>query len=207
MSKQEDFLNSILGESMEEQAPSYGYIDELGFLGSVKLPDEIKEAGKIRMRGSHKLQDRVPDNDSAYRFKKNHVKVLQFFFSGGINRCLSLTGDTGTGKTSLVEQACARLNWPLEPFSSHDRATMFELVGGQRLVDGNTVWEDGPLLSAMRHGAVLLIDEVNVMPPEVLTGLNRVMERYTYLIPETGEIVKAHPDFRIAITGAYFTRK
>lgn len=201
MSKQQDFLDSILTAPLETAAPNSGYIDELGFLGNTKLPDAIKEAGKIRMRGIHSLMDRVPDVDNAYRFKKNHVKVLQFFFSGGINRCLSLTGDTGTGKTSLVEQACARLNWPLEPFSSHDRATMFELVGGQRLVDGNTIWEDGPLLSAMRHGAVLLIDEVNVMPPEVLTGLNRVMERYTYLIPETGELVKAHPDFRIAITG------
>ncbi len=201
MSKQQDFLDSILNAPGEAAEPAFGFIDELGFLGNAKLPAEIKQAGKIRLRGNHVLVDRVPDVDSAYRFKKNHVKVLQFFFSGGINRCLSLTGDTGTGKTSLVEQACARLNWPMEPFSSHDRATMFELVGGQRLVDGNTVWEDGPLLSAMRHGAVLLIDEVNVMPPEVLTGLNRVMERYTYLIPETGEIVKAHPDFRIAITG------
>lgn len=178
-----------------------GYIDDLGFLGAQKLPDAIKQAGAIRLRGEHFLVDKVPPKDEAYRFKKNDVKVLQFFFGGGINRCLSLTGDTGTGKTSLIEQSCARLNWPLEPFSSHDRATMFELIGGHRLLNGSTVWEDGPLLSAMRNGAVLLIDEVNVMPPEVLTGLNRVMERFTYLIPETGELVKAHPDFRIAITG------
>lgn len=198
---QQSFLDSMLADNAPMEVSRYGYIDELGFLGKYSLPDEIKEAGKIRLRGDHALCDRVPDIDGAYRFKKNHVKVLQFFFSGGINRCVSLTGDTGTGKTSLIEQACARLDWPLEPFSSHDRATMFELVGGQRLLNGSTVWEDGPLLSAMRHGAVLLIDEVNVMPPEVLTGLNRVMERYTYLIPETGEIVKAHPDFRIAITG------
>jgi cobaltochelatase CobS len=178
-----------------------GYIDDLGFLGNSKLDPKMKEAGAIRLRGTHFDTDKVPEKDEAYRFKKEDVKVLQFFFDGGINRCISLTGDTGTGKTSLIEQACARLNWPLEPFSAHDRATMFELVGGHRLVNGNTVWEDGPLLSAMRTGAVLLIDEVNIMPPEVLTGLNRVLERFTYLIPETGELVKAHQDFRVAITG------
>ena len=179
----------------------FGFIDDLGFLGNSKLPAEMKQAGAIRVRGDHFLDAKVPAKDLAYRFKKDDVKVLQFFFSGGINSCLSLTGDTGTGKTSLIEQSCARLNWPLEPFSSHDRATMFELIGGHRLLNGNTVWEDGPLLSAMRSGSVLLIDEVNVMPPEVLTGLNRVLERLTYLIPETGELVKAHPDFRVAITG------
>ena len=199
-----DLLDEILAAPAAKsvaQSSATGYIDDLGFLGNRVLPDNVKQAGSIRMRGNHQMADKVPSIDSGYRFKPKDVKVLQFFFSGGINRCLSLTGDTGTGKTSLIEQSCARLNWPLEPFSSHDRATMFELIGSFRLSNGNTVWEDGPLLTAMRFGSVLLIDEVNVMPAEVLTGLNRVMERFSYLIPETGELVVAHPDFRIAITG------
>ena len=181
------------------QQLEYTYVDDAGF--TKQLTDNLKAAGKIRKKGAHFWDEYIPALIGAYVFVKDHVKILQFFFDGGMNRCLAITGETGTGKTSLIEQACARLNWPLRIVSCHDRLTMFELVGGFRLAEGNTVWEDGPLIWAMRNGSVLLLDEINTMPPAVLTALNLVLERWFYLIPETGEVVTAHPDFRVVITG------
>jgi cobaltochelatase CobS len=193
-----DSLDVLLGGG-NETLKSTGFIDDLGFLGSAKLPEAVKQAGAIRVRGNHDYIDLVPTPDHAYIFSKPLVKALQFFAEGG--RPLALTGDTGTGKTKLVEEFCARTNWPLLSFSSHDRATMFELIGGFRLIDGNMVWSNGPLITAMRIGGVLLLDEINIMPAQVLTGLNLILERLQYHIPETNELVKAHPDFRIAVTG------
>jgi cobaltochelatase CobS len=57
------------------------------------------------------------------------------------------------------------------------------------------------MISAMRIGGIFLLDEMNFLKPEVAGGLNTMLQATSYVIPETGELVRAHPDFRIAATG------
>ena len=112
-----------------------------------------------------------------------------------------VTGETSTGKTSLIEQACIRLNWPFKVLSCHERTTVDDVIGGMQLIGGNTVWVDGTLIEMMRVGGVWIGDEINLAPAGALAGLNLVCERFRFTIPATGEVVVAHPDFRIAVTG------
>lgn len=145
--------------------------------------------------------DAIPPLEPAYVFVKQNLKILQLFMSGAEKNIL-LTGDTGCGKTSLIEQVAARLNWPVFAIGCHGGLDFQELIGRVTLKpDGSTGWADGPLISAMRVGGVFLLDEMNFLKPEVAGGLNTILQASVYMIPETGEIIKAHRDFRIAATG------
>ena len=77
-----------------------------------------------------------------------------------------ITGDTGYGKTLIVNQECANLNREVirvncTPFTTED-----ELIGHYVLLDGNMVWKDGPVLFALKRGAILLLDEVDALDPK-----------------------------------------
>lgn len=176
---------------------SIAYADDL--FGFPRIPDAVREAAIFPIL--NELSEFVPDMDRQYMFRKEHIKVLQVW-AHGLEKNLLLQGETGTGKTSLVEQVAARLNWPVYSIGCHGGLEFQELIGRVTLQeDGSTGWADGPLIAAMRVGGIFLLDEMNFLKPEVAGGLNTVLQATAYTIPETGELVKAHPAFRIAATG------
>ncbi|WP_051236959.1 AAA family ATPase [Ottowia thiooxydans] len=151
--------------------------------------------------------DGVPEIDMSYVFRPDQLALLRFFYRGD-EKALMLTGETGPGKTSLVEQTAARTNWPVVAVGCHEKLELQELIGRITITEaGSTGWQDGPVIDAMRRGAILLLDEGNFLDPGAVGGLNRVLDTLrnvggaSYSIPETGETVKAHPDFRVAMTG------
>lgn len=183
----------------QTQTLAFGYADTL--FGFARFPAEVREAARfpIKTGSSHSIY--VPEIDQAYVFRKEHLKVLQFWMIGEEKNVL-LQGETGTGKTTLIEQVAARLNWPVFSLGCHGGLEFQELVGRVTLqTDGSTGWADGPLIAAMRTGGIFLLDEMNFLKPEVAGGLNTILQATAYTIPETGECVKAHADFRIGATG------
>ena len=119
---------------------------------------------------------------------------------------LLLTGPTGAGKTSFVEQLCARLGVQVWRVMCHGRMEFQELLGGFKLVakqtgGTETVWCDGPLIQAAKAGGTLLLDEGNFISPAAIGGLNSVLDGAPILIPETGELVRPAEGFRVAFTG------
>lgn len=119
---------------------------------------------------------------------------------------LILTGPTGAGKTSFVEQLCARLGIQVWRVMCHGRMEFQELVGGFKLVATSnggteTVWVDGPLTCAAKAGGTLLLDEGNFISPAAFGGLNSVLDGAPILIPETGDVVRPAEGFRVAFTG------
>lgn len=176
---------------------SYGYADDL--FGFSRIPDELRELSKFPILSE--LSEYVPDRDRAYVFRREHIKTAQVWVYGAEKNIL-LQGETGTGKTTFLEQVASRLNWPLLAMGCHGGVEFQEFVGRVTLnVDGSTGWADGPLIAAMRIGGILLLDEINFLKPEVAGGLNTALQAKVYTIPETGEVVRAHPNFRIAATG------
>lgn len=117
-----------------------------------------------------------------------------------------LTGPTGAGKSSFIEQLCARLGVQVWRVMCHGRMEFQELLGGFKLVAApgggtETIWVDGPLIQAARAGGTLLLDEGNFISPAAIGGLNSVLDGAPILIPETGELVRPMPGFRVAFTG------
>ncbi len=188
------FMETIVTNSIDQ---NYGYADDL--FGFPRFPDEVREASRFPIKQTKSPY--VPERDDAYVFRKEHLRIIQFW-AAGTEKNILLQGETGTGKTTLVEQVASRLNWPCFTVGCHGGLEFQELIGRVTLQpDGSTGWADGPLIAAMRVGGIFLLDEMNFLKPEVAGGLNTVLQATAYTIPETGELIKAHPDFRIAATG------
>ncbi len=143
-----------------------------------------------------------------YFFRENLIKpFMNWLYNPFGDSCL-LTGPTGSGKSSLVEQTCARLNWPSITVSAHSRMEMPELTGFNLPVtdpvsgDLNTKFVDGPLTKAMRNGFVFVLDEYDTLDPAVTVGLHAIMEGRPLVIAENGgEVIQPHPNFRFVACG------
>ncbi len=142
-----------------------------------------------------------------HNFDSDTVKFM-FAWDAGALGCtnLMLTGPTGSGKSSLVEQYAARMNREVLRVGCHGRMEFSELVGSQSLTrdaEGGVVtsYRDGSLVRAMRRGSILLLDEANFLHPTVVGGLNGVLDGAPLRNEDTGEVIHPAPGFRIATTG------
>lgn len=132
----------------------------------------------------------VPASDPTYVFDVERMRQLTMFWIGGF-KALMIEGDPAAGKTSLIEQWHARLNVPLYKVACSPTTESFRLIG-QLLPteDGKLRWHDGPVVKACREGTSVLLDEYNTLDPGEATGLNMLLEGYSWTIPETGETIK-----------------
>jgi len=143
-----------------------------------------------------------PEVEHSYEFQEDHVRRLLLWIGGVAGRTLLIHGPTGCGKSSLVEQLCARLGRDLYRMPCHGKLEFGDLTGQLTvLADGSTKFVHGPLPRAMLNGSVLLLDEVNFIPPSVVGALNTVLDGGPLLLSETGEFIRPHSDFRICATG------
>jgi cobaltochelatase CobS len=142
----------------------------------------------------------IPQIDPLYRFRLSVLSgVLTWFHTRGMLRdSLWLYGPTGSGKTSVFEQACARLNIPLFAFEGHERREAPEFFGSWVNGPHGMYWMDGPVTAAARAGGMVLINEGDAIPQSALIGLNGVLEGYPIFIPETKEIIPIKDGFGIA---------
>lgn len=129
-------------------------------------------------------------------------KLLRWVYGESARRNMMLIGDAGVGKSSVIVEIAARLNIPLYQMACSGKTRFQHLVGSRELVGGETKWVDGPLTRAMREGGILLMDEVTRLDAGEQMNLAAVLDaRSTLTVPDTGEVVKPHPRFRVAATG------
>src|SRR6056297_2140973 len=111
---------------------------------------------------------------------------------------LLLKGPTGCGKTRFVEHMAARLGKPLYTVACHDDLSAADLIGRYLLKGGETVWVDGPLTRAVRHGGICYLDEVVEARKDVTVVLHPLTDtRRTLMIDRTGEELLAPRDFML----------
>jgi len=168
----------------------------------------IADTFGIAAPATFQVEGFVPSNNpfvptqKSYVFRKDHLRDVLAFLGASNGDGLYLTGPTGSGKTSLLEQVCARLHWGVHSVTGHCRLELNDLLGQFMLVDGGAMqWIDGPLTLAVRLGHVLLINEIDAVDPAELIGLNEIVEGKPLTIPQTGAVIAPHPKFRLVATG------
>ena len=110
-----------------------------------------------------------------------------------------VTGLSGNGKTLMIDQACAKARRALYRVNITIETDEDDLLGGFRLVDGETVWFDGPVVEAMRTGSVLLLDEVDLASTKIMC-LQPILEGKGVFLKKINEYVDCQPGFNIVAT-------
>lgn len=114
---------------------------------------------------------------------------------------LLLKGPTGCGKTRFVAHMAARLGLPLHTVACHDDLTAADLTGRYLLKGGETVWVDGPLTRAVRHGGICYLDEVVEARKDVTVVLHPLTDDRRILpLERTGEELEAPDDFMLVVS-------
>ncbi len=140
----------------------------------------------------------VPDKDPNYVPFGNFSDVKKIISSGMFYPTF-ITGLSGNGKTFSVEQACANLNRELIRVNITIETDEDDLIGGFRLVDGATVWHDGPVIQALNRGAILLLDEIDLASNKILC-LQSILEGKGVFLKKIGRFVKPARGFNIIAT-------
>jgi len=141
----------------------------------------------------------IPEKDGLF-VPFGNFKTVKQVIQSKMFYPIFITGLSGNGKTFSVEQACAqtkreviRVNFTIE--TDED-----DLIGGFRLVNGETKFFHGPVIKAMQKGAVLLLDEIDLGNPAKIMCLQSILEGKGYFIKKTGEYIKPAEGFTVVAT-------
>jgi len=140
----------------------------------------------------------VPDRLKTY-VPWGHHETCETVIKSGMFAPMYVTGLSGNGKTTMVMQACANLKRECFRVNITSATDEDDLLGGFRLINGNTVWQDGPVVAAMRQGAVLLIDEID-LGTHLMMCLQSVLEGKGVFLKKINEFVTPAAGFTIFAT-------
>ena len=110
-----------------------------------------------------------------------------------------ITGLSGNGKTFMVEQACAKAKREFFRVNITVETDEDDLLGHYALIDGNTVWQDGPVVKAMERGAILLLDEIDLASSKIMC-LQPVLEGKGVFLKKVNRFVSPSVGFNVLAT-------
>ena len=140
----------------------------------------------------------VPSKMGTY-VKWGHHDDVETILKSGHFAPIFVTGLSGNGKTTMIEQACANLKREFYRVNITAQTDEDDLLGGFRLIDGNTVWVDGPVIRAMKAGGVLLLDEID-LGGHLMMCLQPVLEGKGVYVKKINEWVHPAAGFTILAT-------
>jgi hypothetical protein len=143
-------------------------------------------------------QNLIPQKDDTF-VKFGNFADIRKIIQSGLFYPTFVTGLSGNGKTFSVEQACAQLNRELIRVNITIETDEDDLIGGFRLVNGETVWHNGPVIEALERGAVLLLDEIDLASNKILC-LQSVLEGKGVFLKKIGRFVKPTAGFNVIAT-------
>ena len=143
-------------------------------------------------------QNLIPTKDDTF---------VQFGNYGSIKKIIQsrlfyptfITGLSGNGKTFSVEQACAQLGRELIRVNITIETDEDDLIGGFRLIGGNTVWHNGPVIEALQRGAILLLDEIDLASNKILC-LQSILEGKGVFLKKIGKWIEPVSGFNVIAT-------
>ena len=143
-------------------------------------------------------QNLIPDKDDTFVQFGNFTDIKKIIKSGLFYPTF-VTGLSGNGKTFSIEQACAQLGRELIRVNITVETDEDELIGGFRLVNGETVWHNGPVIEALQRGAVLLLDEIDLASNKILC-LQSILEGKGVFLKKIGKWVAPAEGFQVFAT-------
>ena len=143
-------------------------------------------------------QNLIPDKDDTF-VKFGNFNDIKKIIQSRIFYPAFITGLSGNGKTFCVEQVCAQLKRELIRVNITIETDEDDLIGGFRLVNGETVWHNGPVIEALERGAVLLLDEVDLASNKILC-LQSILEGKGVFLKKIGRFVKPAAGFNVVAT-------
>jgi MoxR-like ATPase len=152
-----------------------------------------KAVGKVRSTSSDEVF--IPQKDSTF-VKWGYFADVSKIIKSKMFYPMYVAGLSGNGKTMMIEQACAAAKREYVRVQITPETDEDDLIGGFRLLDGETVFAKGPVIKAMEAGAILLIDEID-RGSNKLMALQGVLEGKPVLIKKTGEVVHPAPGFNV----------
>ena len=144
------------------------------------------------------VQDLIPQKDDTF-VQFGNFKDVKKIISSSLFYPTFITGLSGNGKTFGVEQACAQLKRELIRVNITIETDEDDLIGGFRLINGETVWHNGPVIEALERGAILLLDEVDLASNKILC-LQSVLEGKGVFLKKIGKFVQPKKGFNVIAT-------
>jgi len=143
-------------------------------------------------------QNLIPEKDDTF-VKFGNFGDVKKIISSRLFYPTFITGLSGNGKTFGVEQACAQLGRELIRVNITIETDEDDLIGGFRLVDGATVWHNGPVIEALQRGAILLLDEIDLASNKILC-LQSILEGKGVFLKKIGKFVRPSAGFNVIAT-------
>ena len=143
-------------------------------------------------------QNLIPEKDDTF-VKFGNFNSIKKVIQSRLFYPTFITGLSGNGKTFSIEQACAQLGRELIRVNITIETDEDDLIGGFRLVNGETVWHNGPVIEALERGAILLLDEIDLASNKILC-LQSVLEGKGVFLKKIGKFVKPAEGFQIFAT-------
>ncbi|AMQ65923.1 porphyrin biosynthetic protein [Stenotrophomonas phage vB_SmaS-DLP_6] len=182
-----------LAAMIPQAAPTQSNVVEQSATTERKVVD-INSARAARMV----LDNLIPEVNSTF-VPFGHFKDVVSIIESQIFYPVFITGLSGNGKSEMVEQACARLKRNYIRVNITEETDEDDLIGGNTLIDNNIIFREGPVLTAMRTGSILLLDEVDLNATKILC-LQSIMEGKPYFNKKTGEHIHPTAGFNIFAT-------
>lgn len=141
----------------------------------------------------------IPAKDPNYVPFGNYSD-LEMIIKAGLFYPSYISGPTGNGKSTMIEQICAKFKKPLIRVNLNMMSDEEQLIGAKTLVDGNVQIVEGPVLIALRNGYTLLLDEVDAGSANTLLCLQPILEGKPYYFKLKNEVIVPAPGFNIIAT-------
>ena len=179
---------------------------EIGEVAFVRNTDDLKEAVSEAVDQMAPSAISVMEEEDSYVPEKfegyvpwGNFNILKEVLKSRIFYPIFITGLSGNGKTLMVKELCARLKREYVRANITVETDEDDLIGGFRLLNGETVWHDGPVVTAMKRGALLLLDEIDLASNKIMC-LQPVLEGSSIYLKKIGKWVHPVEGFNVLAT-------
>ena len=165
---------------------------------NLTVPEQLEQTYQAPSAMPAVEQNLIPQKDDTF-VKFGNYADLKKIIQSRLFYPAFITGLSGNGKTFSVEQACAQLGRELIRVNITIETDEDDLIGGFRLVNGETVWHNGPVIEALQRGAILLLDEIDLASNKILC-LQSILEGNGVFLKKIGRRVDPASGFNVIAT-------